>query len=75
MIELETVCLAERAVNGAPYGQKEDYLSTLGPALYRAVRFAEAIYRLEHGIQKRRSISPVSHVRSGAIRVPSHPSP
>jgi hypothetical protein len=50
MIELETVCMAELAMKGAPYGQKGDYLSTIGPALYRAGRFAEAIYRLERGI-------------------------
>jgi tetratricopeptide (TPR) repeat protein len=48
----ETVRLAELAVNGAPEHQKADLLNTLGAALYRAGRFAEAVRRLDEGIQR-----------------------
>jgi tetratricopeptide (TPR) repeat protein len=53
----ETVRLAELAVNGAPEHQKAVFLVTLGAALYRAGRFAEAVRRLEEGIQKRKGVS------------------
>jgi tetratricopeptide (TPR) repeat protein len=49
----ETIRLAELGVNGAPEHQKGNYLNTLGAALYRARRYAEAVRRLEEGIQKR----------------------
>jgi tetratricopeptide (TPR) repeat protein len=49
----ETVRLAELAVNGAKESEKADLLNTLGAALYRAGRFAEAVRRLDEGIQKR----------------------
>ena len=48
----EAVRLAEIAVNGAPEDQKGDHLNTLGAALYRARRYAEAVKRLDEGIQK-----------------------
>jgi tetratricopeptide (TPR) repeat protein len=48
----ETVRLAERAVDGVPELQKANTLNTLGAALYRAGRFAEAVRRLDEGIQK-----------------------
>jgi tetratricopeptide (TPR) repeat protein len=53
----ETVRLAELAVNGAPEPQHAARLTTLGAALYRARRFAEAVRRLEEGIQKRKGVS------------------
>ena len=53
----ETVRLAELAVNGAPEQSKAYLLNTLGAALYRAGRFAEAVRRLEEGIQKRKGVS------------------
>jgi tetratricopeptide (TPR) repeat protein len=53
----ETVRLAELAVNGAPEDQKANILNTLGAALYRAGRFAEAVHRLEEGIQTRTGVS------------------
>jgi tetratricopeptide (TPR) repeat protein len=53
----ETVRLAELAVNGASEPQKANVLNTLGAALYRAGRFAEAVRRLEEGIQKRKGES------------------
>jgi tetratricopeptide (TPR) repeat protein len=53
----ETVRLAELAVNGAPEPLKGAILNTLGAALYRAGRFAEAVRRLEEGIQKRKGVS------------------
>src|SRR5262249_19619540 len=53
----ETVRLAELAVNGAPEHQKANVLNTLGAALYRAGRIAEAVRRLEEGIQKRKGVS------------------
>jgi tetratricopeptide (TPR) repeat protein len=46
----ETVRLAEFAVNKSP---SSNHLKTLGAALYRAGRFAEAVRRLDEGIQKR----------------------
>jgi tetratricopeptide (TPR) repeat protein len=46
----ETVRLAELAVNGAPEHRKAAPLNTLGAALYRAGRFAEAVRRLDEGI-------------------------
>ena len=49
----EIVRLAELGVNGAPEHQKAALLNTLGAALYRAGRFAEAVRRLDEGIQKR----------------------
>jgi tetratricopeptide (TPR) repeat protein len=56
----ETVRLAELAVNGAPEDLPESlkaaFLNTLGAALYRAGRFAEAVRRLEEGIQKRKGV-------------------
>jgi tetratricopeptide (TPR) repeat protein len=52
----EAVRLAELAVNGAPEQAKAALLNTLGAALYRAERFAEAVRRLEEGIQKKRGI-------------------
>jgi tetratricopeptide (TPR) repeat protein len=51
----ETVRQAELAVNGAP--EDDTRLNTLGAALYRAGRFAEAVHRLEEAIQKRRGFS------------------
>jgi uncharacterized protein HemY len=51
----ETVRLAELAVHGAP--EDGNRLNTLGAALYRAGRFAEAVHRLEEGIQKRKGVS------------------
>jgi tetratricopeptide (TPR) repeat protein len=53
----ETVRLAELAVNGAPEPQNAALLNTLGAALSRARRFAEAVRRLEEGIQKRKGVS------------------
>jgi tetratricopeptide (TPR) repeat protein len=53
----ETVRLAELAVNGVPEPQKADLLNTLGAALYRARRFADAVRRLDEGIQKRKGVS------------------
>jgi tetratricopeptide (TPR) repeat protein len=53
----ETVCLAELAVNGAPEQMKWAILNTLGAALYRSGRYADAVRRLEEGIQKRKGIS------------------
>jgi WD40 repeat protein/tetratricopeptide (TPR) repeat protein len=53
----EAVRLAELAVNGAPENQKAAGLNPLGAALYRAGRFAEAVRRLEEGIQKRKGVS------------------
>jgi tetratricopeptide (TPR) repeat protein len=53
----ETVRLAELGVNGATESQKAGPLITLGAALYRAGRFAEAVRRLEEGIQKRKGVS------------------
>jgi tetratricopeptide (TPR) repeat protein len=53
----ETVRLAELGVNGAPERGKADFLNTLGVALYRAGRFAEAVRRLEEGIQERKGVS------------------
>jgi tetratricopeptide (TPR) repeat protein len=46
----EMVRLAELAVNGAP--EDAAALNTLGAALYRAGRFAEAVRRLDGGIRK-----------------------
>jgi WD40 repeat protein/tetratricopeptide (TPR) repeat protein len=51
------VRLAELAVNGAPENQKGNTLNALGAALYRAGRFAEAVRRLEEGVQKRNGVS------------------
>jgi tetratricopeptide (TPR) repeat protein len=48
----EMVRLAELAVNGAP--EDAAALNTLGAALYRAGRFAEAVRRLDGGIRKNR---------------------
>jgi tetratricopeptide (TPR) repeat protein len=53
----EAVLLLEPAVNGAPEGQKATILNTLGAALYRARRFAEAVRHLEEAIQKREGVS------------------
>jgi tetratricopeptide (TPR) repeat protein len=53
----ETVRLAGLAVNGATESQKMDLLNTLGAALYRAGRFAEAERRLEEGIRQRTGVS------------------
>jgi hypothetical protein len=53
----ETVRLAELAVNGVPEDRKWWFLSTVSAALYRAGRFAEAVRRLEDGIQKRKGRS------------------
>jgi tetratricopeptide (TPR) repeat protein len=53
----ETVRLAELAVNGAPEPLKAALLNTLGVALYRAGRFAEAVRRLDEGIQNRKGVS------------------
>jgi tetratricopeptide (TPR) repeat protein len=53
----ETVRLAGLAVNGAAEHQKAAPLCTLGAALYRAGRFAEAVRRLEEGIEKRRGVN------------------
>jgi len=53
----ETVRLAELAVNGAPEHLNAVALDTLGAALYRAGRFAEAVRRLEEGIQKNKGVS------------------
>jgi hypothetical protein len=53
----ELVRLAELAVNGAPEHQRAILLNTLGAALYRAGRFAEAVRRLEEGVQKRGGVS------------------
>jgi tetratricopeptide (TPR) repeat protein len=53
----ETVRLAELAVSGAPEHQRAAPLNTLGAALYRAGWFAEAVRRLEEGIQKRKGAS------------------
>jgi tetratricopeptide (TPR) repeat protein len=50
----ETVRLAERAVDGVPELQKAGHLNTLGAALYRAGRFAEAVRCLDEGIEKRK---------------------
>jgi tetratricopeptide (TPR) repeat protein len=47
----ESVRLAELAVNGAPEDEKAVCLNTLGAALYRAGRFAEAVRRLDEGIR------------------------
>jgi tetratricopeptide (TPR) repeat protein len=49
----ETVRLAELAVNGASEYQKAVPLNTLGAALYRAGRFAEAVRRLDEGILRK----------------------
>jgi eukaryotic-like serine/threonine-protein kinase len=49
----EIVRLAEAGVSGAMASQKADLLNTLGAALYRAGRFAEAVRRLDEGIQTR----------------------
>ena len=51
------VRLAELAVNGAPEPLKGAILNTLGAALYRAGRFAEAVRRLEEGIQQSKGVS------------------
>ena len=51
----ETIRLAELAVNAEP--GDGDVLNTLGAALYRAGRFAEAVRRLDEAIQKRRGVS------------------
>jgi tetratricopeptide (TPR) repeat protein len=53
----ETVRLGELAVNGAQEPQKASFLNTLGAALYRVRRFAEAVRRLEEGIQNRKGVS------------------
>jgi Flp pilus assembly protein TadD len=53
----EAVRLAELAVNGASEPMKAATLNTLGAALYRAGRFAEAVRRLDEGIQKRKGVS------------------
>jgi tetratricopeptide (TPR) repeat protein len=56
----ETVRLAELAVNGVSERQKATkatLLITLGAALYRAGRFAEAVRCLEEGIQKSDGVS------------------
>ena len=53
----ETVRLAELAVSGAPEIDKPAILNTLGAALYRAGRFAEAVRRLEEAVQKRNGVS------------------
>jgi tetratricopeptide (TPR) repeat protein len=53
----EIVRLAELGVSGAKEDQKADRLNTLGAALYRARRYAEAVRRLEEGIQKRKGVS------------------
>ncbi len=50
-----TVRLAELAVNGIP--ENGNILNTLGAALYRAGRFAEAVRRLDEAIQKKRGVS------------------
>jgi WD40 repeat protein/tetratricopeptide (TPR) repeat protein len=47
------VRLAEFGVRGIHARQKPNYLNTLGAALYRAGRYAEAIGRLEEGIRLR----------------------
>ena len=51
------VRLAELGVSEARESQKADLLNTLGAALYRAGRFAEAVRRLDEGIQKRNGAS------------------
>ena len=48
-----SVRLAEVAANGLPVDLKSAALSTLGAALYRAGRFADAVQRLEEGIKRR----------------------
>jgi hypothetical protein len=53
----ETVRLAERAVDGVSGLGKANTLNTLGATLYRAGRFAEAVRRLEEGIQERKGVS------------------
>ena len=54
----ETVRLAELAVNGASeVRQKAAYLNTLGAALYRAGRFADAVRRLDEGIRSKSGVS------------------
>jgi hypothetical protein len=53
----ETVRLAERAVDGVSELEKANNLNTLGAALYRAGRFAEAVRRLDEGIQERKGVS------------------
>jgi hypothetical protein len=53
----ETVRLAELGVSSAPEDLKSAYLNTLGAALYRAGRFAEAVRRLDEGIQKRKGVN------------------
>jgi tetratricopeptide (TPR) repeat protein len=51
----ETLRLAELAANWAP--RNASILNTLGAALYREGRFAEAVRRLEEGIQKKAGVS------------------
>jgi WD40 repeat protein len=51
----EMVRLAELAVKGAP--GNADFLNTLGAALYRAGRFAEAVRRLDEAVQTRKGKS------------------
>jgi tetratricopeptide (TPR) repeat protein len=53
----ETIRLAELAVNGAQENEKAGLLNTFGAALYRAGRFAEAVRRLDEGIEKRKGAS------------------
>ena len=53
----EIVRLAERGVSEGLESQRAALLNTLGAALYRAGRFAEAVGRLDEGIQKRNGVS------------------
>ena len=47
------VRLAEAALRDGPESSRDMYLNTLGAALYRAGRYAEAIRRLEEAIERR----------------------
>ena len=47
------VRLAEAALRDGPGSSRDVYLNTLGAALYRAGRYAEAIRRLQEGIERR----------------------
>jgi tetratricopeptide (TPR) repeat protein len=53
----ETVRTGELRVNSAPQDRKSYYLNTLGAILYRAGRFADAVRRLDEGIQKKWGVS------------------
>jgi WD40 repeat protein len=53
----KTIRLVELAVNSAPDDMKGSYLITLGAALYRAGRFADAVRRLDEGIRYKSGVS------------------